>query len=479
MLAERDILSGDLPADLVRERGQLNAEYDRVQARRSALDPATDSAALQQAAARLLELRAEREQLIQKIRKASARTAAVQYPQPLTLDAVRNTLDAGTVLLSYSVGAERTLLFVVGPGTSTTSFLQVFTVPITAADLRQEVARFRNTIERQLLDPHVAAGRRLYDLLIAPADKLIAPSERVLIAPDGPLHSLPFAALVRPDDRRQAATPSRTPAYFIAWKPLHVTVSATVYAELTRAPRRTSARETVVAFGDPVLPVSSSTAADEANDPGLPALLRRGDALEPLPSSRREVAQIAALYPGSAAYLAGDATEERVKQVAGRARYLHFATHGLLDERFPLDSGLVLTRTPGAADQGVENGLLQAWEIFDHLRLNADLVVLSACETALGAEMGGEGLVGLSRAFQYAGARSVLASLWSVADESTADLMHRFYRHLKAGLSKDVALRRAQMELMSTDAAAHPFHWAAFTLSGDWKDRGHRMPAKH
>lgn len=227
----------------------------------------------------------------------------------------------------------------------------------------------------------------------------------------------------------------------------------------------------LVAFGDPVLPVSSSPSVESGVVPDISALLRRGNQLEPLPSSRREVAQITALYPAMAsAYLAADATEERVKQVAGGAKYLHFATHGLLDEQFPLDSGLVLTRTPGGAGAGRENGVLQAWEIFDHLKLNADLVVLSACETALGVEMGGEGLVGLSRAFQYAGARSVLASLWSVADDSTADLMHSFYRHLKVGQSKDVALRNAQMELISSGAAGHPFHWAAFTVSGDWQE---------
>lgn len=189
MLAERDILDRDLPADLVRERQQVNAEYDRIQARMSSLQPVADSDALQQAASSLRELRSQREQLIQRIRKASARTAALQYPQPLPLEAARRSLDPGTVLLSYSVGTERTLLFVVRPGRSSRSALQVFTVPITGADLRQEVARFRSTIERQLLDPHVAAGRRLYDLLIAPADKLIGPADRVLISPDGPLQS--------------------------------------------------------------------------------------------------------------------------------------------------------------------------------------------------------------------------------------------------------------------------------------------------
>jgi CHAT domain-containing protein len=147
-----------------------------------------------------------------------------------------------------------------------------------------------------------------------------------------------------------------------------------------------------------------------------------------------------------------------------------------LDERNPLNSGLALT-LPEKASEGEENGLLQAWEIFERVRIDADLVVLSACETALGKEAGGEGLIGLTRAFQYAGARSIVASLWSVADDSTGELMERMYTHLKMGKSKDEALRAAQMDLIRRKRNAatgslgisHPFYWAAFQLIGDWK----------
>jgi CHAT domain-containing protein len=170
-----------------------------------------------------------------------------------------------------------------------------------------------------------------------------------------------------------------------------------------------------------------------------------------------------------------EATEEQAKAIGKDVHYIHFATHGFLDERFPLNSALALTM-PERPGVGQDNGLLQAWEIFERLRINADLVVLSACETALGKEMGGEGLVGLTRAFQYAGARSIVASLWNVADETTPELMKRFYTYLKAGRTKDEALRAAQIDLIHGlgDAAAnldasHPFHWAAFQLIGDWK----------
>jgi CHAT domain-containing protein len=245
-------------------------------------------------------------------------------------------------------------------------------------------------------------------------------------------------------------------------------ISATVYAELTKPSREGAGPASLVAFGDPKYPTLKQE-ADQVTDATLRSVARGGFGFEPLPSSRAEVEGIQRLYPQEASvYLGEAATEERVKSTGKNVRHLHFATHGLLNERFPLDSALVLT-IPEHQAEGQDNGLLQAWEIFEKLRIDADLVTLSACETGLGKEMGGEGLVGLTRAFQYAGAHTVLASLWSVSDESTADLMKRFYTYLKAGKTKDEALRSAQVDLIRGTTASHPFHWAAFQLVGDWR----------
>jgi CHAT domain-containing protein len=204
---------------------------------------------------------------------------------------------------------------------------------------------------------------------------------------------------------------------------------------------------------------------------------------EPLPSSRHEVEGIAALFPPErvAIFLGIEATEERAKAIGKGSRILHFATHTHLDDRFPLNSALVLTMPDGFPEYR-DNGLLQVWEIFEKVRLDADLVVLSACESGLGEEEGGEGLIGLTRAFQYAGARTVMASLWSVQDQATSDLMIRFYKHLRAGKPKDEALRQAQIELIRgpievvnekgektlLDASA-PYYWAGFQVYGDWQ----------
>ena len=204
---------------------------------------------------------------------------------------------------------------------------------------------------------------------------------------------------------------------------------------------------------------------------------------EPLPYSRREVERIAALYPAAATrtYLGAQATEEHAKATGRETRIVHFAVHGVLDDRLPLSSGLALTMPEGFPED-LDNGLLQVWEILERLRLEADLVVLSACETGVGREQGGDGLIGLTRAFQYAGARTVAATLWKVHDRMTAELMVRFHRHLRAGKPKDEALRAAQVELIRgpvevEDEAGEvvakdwsaPYYWAAFQRHGDWR----------
>ncbi|MCP4662598.1 MAG: CHAT domain-containing protein [bacterium] len=199
--------------------------------------------------------------------------------------------------------------------------------------------------------------------------------------------------------------------------------------------------------------------------------------VKPLPYTRIEVETIAGLFGSQPVrtYLGPEATEERAKAVGKDVRIVHFATHGLLNNDSPLNSALALT-IPAEFSEDRENGLLQVWEIFERVRLDADLVVLSACRTAAGKEQFGEGLIGLSRAFQYAGARSVLATQWSVPDRTTAELMSRFYRHLLSGKTQDEALRAAQLELIRGevktamgDAASAPFYWAAFQVIGDWQ----------
>ncbi len=480
MLAERDLLfSADIPADLALQRKLTDAEYDRTQSAITGSDSAKDSEEIDRQLAHLRELRRKQEEIAVQVRKASPHFASLQYPQPLDLGGVRDALDPGTVLLSYSIGEEKSFLFVVEPAGAKTPGAGLTVLTLSAGEklLREKVEAFRNVIQRhnasdqQLLNQQAA---ELYDLLIMPAEGLIAANERILISPDGPLHTLPFGSLMK----KERKIKRETRRYLIEWKPIHTVVSATVYAELKKARREAADPSSVrvAAFGDPKYDAAAKTNTSEIRNGELRSMVLRGFGLAPLPSTRTEVESIAKLYAGQIAeYLGEEATEERAKSIGKEVRYIHFAVHGLLDERFPLNSALVFTIRENPVE-GQDNGLLQAWEVFEQVHIDADLVTLSACETSLGKEMGGEGLVGLTRAFEYAGARSVLASLWSVSDESTAELMKRFYRYLKAGNSKDEALRAAQMDLIkpvkgnnSVSERAHPFYWAAFQLTGDWK----------
>jgi CHAT domain-containing protein/Tfp pilus assembly protein PilF len=489
MLAERDLVfTADVPEETERERKRIAWEYDQIHAKLAQLNPLSDQVQIDGLLNRIRELRDRQSDTAEQIRQKSPRLASLQYPQPLDLGAVQAALDRGTLLLSYSVHKDKTYLFGVGADGG----IQVHTIAIGETQLREDIEKFRSLIQRAQLGADdltalLDQGRRLYNLLIQPAVKFVDKAQRVLVSPDGPLHLLPYAALVRGVDAR-AARARRDWQYLVEWKPLHVIVSATVYAELSKQ-RQNRAPEvsanTLVAFGDPKYPPVAATDDDgdlASQDAIVRSMLRRDYRLAPLPATRREVAAIAGLYEGKAEMYVGDAaTEERAKGVAAATRYVHFASHALLDEQFPLNSGLALT-IPAEMKVGQDNGILQAWEIFERVRIDADLVVLSACETGLGKEVAGEGLLGLTRAFQYAGARSVLASLWSVADETTAVLMTRFYGYLKSGRSKDAALRQAQLDLIRGSVsvrdqegraarvdAAHPFYWAAFQLNGGWQ----------
>lgn len=463
MLAERDLLFSDIPPALEKDRRQAEVAFDRLVKEASGLSPVKDKDKLQAVEARFRELRDKRDQIALRIREASPRLASLRYPEPMDSARVQAALDPGTVLLAYHVGEERSVLFVITAQGQKS--LSVHDVAIGERPLRERVTAFRGLIQRRgtasaALD---AAAAELYALLVKPAEAEVAAGGRVLISPDGPLHSLPFGALMRSASGQQR--------YLAEWKPLHFAVSATVYAEMRKAREGDAGRShatTLVAFGDPRYPTS--------DQPSSLARVRsafgrtRGLDFEPLPSTREEIQRIAALYPASTrTYLGEEATEENAKAIGRSAKYVHFACHGILDERTPLNSALALS-IPENPQEGADNGLLQAWEIIERFRTDADLVTLSACETGLGKEMGGEGLVGLTRAFQYAGARSVLASLWSVSDESTATLMTGFYKYLKAGLPKDAALQRTQVDMArSGGPRAHPFHWAAFHLNGDYR----------
>jgi CHAT domain-containing protein/Tfp pilus assembly protein PilF len=475
LLAERDLVfEADVPPDLDLRRRHLAFELDQMQAALSELSPIRDAEQITELQHEVGEIRRQQQALREEVRRLVPRQASFQTPRPLGWQQARSALDPGTLLVSFSVGSEETIVTAVGKEGG----LRVTRIEMGEADLRDQVERFRfmmrvrrgRSNEPQLRE----RGALLYETLLGPVEDWLEAASRILVIPDGPLHSLPFAALVR-----RPADCDAEPQYLMQWKPLHVAVSSTVYAELLKGRADHAGRPepgSLIAVGDPDY---GAAAPERMPDRGLDPI--RGSTLAPLPASRAEVEAIQAIWGDSAMTILGpEATEERVKAVAPGARVLHLATHGLLDERFPLNSSLALT-PPEELTENRDNGFLQAWEILEELRLEADLVTLSACNSGRGKEVAGEGLLGLSFALQFAGARSILASLWSVSDQSTSILMARFYTYLAAGKSKDEALRQAQLDLLTGPVpiagengqeaeldASHPFHWAAFQLLGDW-----------
>lgn len=402
----------------------------------------------------------DREELDWEIRRRHPHYAAVRNPLPLRLEEIQERLDDRTALLEYAVGEERSFLFVV-----TREGLTSYTLP-PAARLTEEIRQLGGALTkpgRRTFGLYVTQARALYRELLGPAADLLARKPRLIISPDGPLHFLSFEALLTADPGAGQSFPDLP--YLIREKSVTYVPSASVLAELAQLRERVTTAavpKRFVGFADPLPAVAGAEAqaAMTLRAPGgFPALPR-------LLQSRREVEGIAGLYPPDEKqlYLDRAATEENVKsnELLSTARRIHFATHGFLKERQPELSGLVLSRTPGSR----EDGLLQVYEIFN-LDLDADLVVLSACDTGLGAMVSGEGLVGVTRAFLYAGARSVVVSLWQVDDASTPDLMISFYRHLDQDEDKAESLRLAKLEMIREEKFSHPFYWAPFILIGE------------
>jgi CHAT domain-containing protein/Tfp pilus assembly protein PilF len=411
----------------------------------------------------------ELERLEWEIRREHPHYAAVRHPVPLQAERIPALLDEQTAFLEYSVGQQASFLFVVTRETTA-----AWRLP-RSADLEELADALRQGLEkpgRTSYSRFTAAAHQMHDILIAPAAELLRGKSRLIVSPDGPLLLIPFEALLTapaPASGRAGGRLWGDLPYLILDKSITYVPSASVLAELreSQAEEPPPAGKLFVGFGDPAYGPSGGTAPEETqvSGPVTRALWQAGLASPVrLEASRREIEEIARLYREDQVrlFLDGEASEENVKASPElrTARRIHFAVHGFLNERKPELSGLMLAQD-GDPQQ---DGLLQVFEIFN-LELHADLVVLSACDTALGQNVRGEGLLGVTRALLYAGAASVAVSLWQVADTSTADLMARFYRQMDTSGDAAEALRKAKLEMIRGEYD-HPYHWAPFILNG-------------
>ena len=510
--ARADIRHG-ADADLVeKERSLLQllaAKYERL----IRLNP--NKAAGQQAqeaTTEIDELSARLQQVQAEIRSKSPRYAALTQPQPLGAREIQQQIvDDDTLLLEYALGDERSFLWAVSP-TSIASFelpkrsvideaaQRVY--ELLTARLRQEGQETRAQKKARIARAaaaYPAAATALSQMLLGPVAARLG-NKRLVIVSEGSLQYISFAALPRPVMSNAPHTRSRTangPPLVVEHEIVNLP-SASVLAVLRRElAGRPSAPKAAAVLADPVFEATDlrvrNTAAlqdglagAESNSQASLSVsqlqmarsldeteVKEGQRIPRLPYSQREADAIRSLVPEVSRKLAVGFEANHVTATDPEMadyRIVHFATHSLLNSKQPELSGILLSLVD---EQGrpLERGILSLTEVYN-LNLTADLVVLSACRTALGKDVKGEGLIGLTRGFMYAGAARVVASLWKADDEATAELMKLLYGGMLGSqhLRPADALRHAQIRMWRSKSDwSAPYYWAAFTIQGEWK----------
>jgi CHAT domain-containing protein len=379
--------------------------------------------------------------------------------------------------VDYIVGEETLSAFVV-----TKTNLSYHELPVAAMGLQEMLADLSPVFEKdkdmddssrakvlnsQLADFSIPPARVLYEVLVEPLEPRLEEGSELLVVPDGLLHYLPFEILVAEDDGVEHRYDFDKATFLLERHAVSYTASASLLDPSVQRPR--IAERGLLAFGNPDFSRDENDRLPEAYFASALTYsggVVRGDELLPLPAAESEVGAIeSVLGLESRVFVGKQATEAAFREEAGDYRILHFATHFLNDDRQPLYSKIVLSE----GEETGHDGYLQTYEIFN-TRLNADLVVLSACSTGLGKLSKGEGLAGMSRAFLYAGVPSLVVSLWSVDDVATASIMREFYSQLRKGRNKNEALRQAKLDYLRTarEEKKDPFYWAPFILIGDW-----------
>jgi CHAT domain-containing protein len=465
--------------DLLQQEKSLQQQLDAIEKQRieTISSPNPNPTKIAEIDKQRLALLEQYQQIQAQIRTASPRYAALTQPQPLTLPEIqKQILDENTILLQYSLGKDRSYLWVV-----TSTGLTSYELP-KRADIETTAVAFRTAVtspsQRDIPQKVAEVSANLGKLILQPAASQLR-NKRLLIVPDGVLHYTPFSALTLPPTVGQ-----NTNVPLIAEHEIITLPSASSLAILRQNyGDRKPPRQTLAILADPVFSpdderikgkiTRETTEKLEANNLGLNRSLRASGIEWPpkrLPFTRRESQTISSLFPSASSSQKIDFDASRTTATDGSlANYqiVHFATHGIANNKNPELSGIVMSMVD---DKGnLVNGFLRLTDIFN-LKLAANLVVLSACQSGMGQNVKGEGMVGLTRGFMYAGAQRVAVSLWSVDDEGTSVLMQKFYQKmLQQKLTPAAALRTAQLEMMQQEKWKSPYYWAAFTLQGEWK----------
>ncbi len=388
------------------------------------------------------QARARRDHALQDLASFRARLYT-SYPElkfqraeyePATLAQLAPILpDRQTAAVEFVVSDEVLLLFVIRKGADGAPSLHVYRLPARFDDLEKLAMSLRAGIASRGYEWRSAA-RQLHRILLGPAQRELRGVTTLIVVPDGVVWQVPFAALLDASNR-----------YVVERMAVFYTPSLTALLELTKRPPKHVGKATMLAFANPNF----------------------GGAAEPLPETAAEAKAIASLYgpSRSTVYTGADALESRVRTDAGRYSVLHMATHGSISDANPLYSYLRLTQDTAHGD----DGLLETREMLD-LNLKADVVVLSACDTAAGTTSRGEGVIGMSWALLVAGASSTVVSQWRVDSAATSQLMVNFHRVMASSpdlAHKARALQRASLAALNGGTYKHPFYWAAFQMIGN------------
>ena len=513
-----DIRRGVDPALLDRERSlarQLNA---RAAARTQLVNGPPKSERMTELDKEIVQIETDYERVKADIRKTSPHYAALIQPQPLNLKDIQAQLDTDTLLLEYSLGEQRSYLWAVTKDSLTSYELPngakiresarvVHELLSARTSARQSDHQSRERVtEAETRLPTAAAA--LSKIVLEPVASQLG-NKRLVIVADGALQYIPYAMLPEPGlgvqqlgGRKRADAPKDQPSSPKLQAPLivnheivNVPSASTLAIQRAELSGRRPAPKTLAVIADPVfdrtderlknvgvatndneLQKNASSndirsiehLAEKSDDKS--AITTRKLVIPRLPYTRQEATQLLALTPRDSSFGAVDFQASRATVLdsdLSQYRYVHFATHGLLDTDRPGLSSLVLSMFNEQGKQ--QDGFLRANDVYN-LKLPAELVVLSACQTGLGKEIKGEGLVGLTRGFMYAGAARVVVSMWNVNDKATSELMTKFYeKMLKHGKRPAAALREAQVEMWKQKQWHSPYYWAAFTMQGEWR----------
>jgi len=469
-------LAPSLAAEEERLRHHLNA---RERDRRLAA-AAGDETAAAAAAQDIRALAGEYRALEARIRNDSARYADLVQPEPLRAAAIQSeVLDPDTLLLQYSLGQRESWLWAVtrsslvasrlAPRAEIESLSRRLYELLTARNLELQGETATDRARRiEIADAETpAAAAALADAVLGPVAQKLGESgiRRLVVVADGALHYVPFTALPKPGHRTGEPL-------LLAHEVVSVPSASALWVLRRELASRSRAPGALAVLADPVFDAADPRVVRRGETPesNHDDAARRGEGFRRLRFSRQEAEVIADLVRVDERLTAFDFAASRQTATDGLLagyRMVHFATHGLLHADYPALSGLVLSLVDERGEP--RDGFLRVHDIYG-LELGADLVTLSACETALGREIRGEGLVGLARGFMYAGAARVVASLWSVQDRATAETMHRFYAGmLERGLPPAAALREAQIAMARQERWEAPYYWAPFVLHGEWR----------